>query len=364
MDASICNGQFYTFGSQTLTTGGTYTNTVTAANGCDSVVTLNLSVIPTYNVTTQASILFGNSYTLGNQVLTVCGNYSHVFQSVSGCDSTVNLILTVISPNVTIGSATTCAGDTVSIPVQILNGNAIGAISLAINYNNANLAFIGASDINPSVSSSIIVNAGIFNGQSQVRAGWFDINPISLNGLLFNLKFLASASSPLDFDLITPDICEIADENAVAIPGTSFSNGSVTATPLSTSSIDASICDGQSYSFGSQTLTTGGTYTNTLTTANGCDSVVTLNLSVFPTYSVTTQASILFGNSYTLGNQVLTVGGNYSQVFQSVSGCDSTVNLLLTVISPNVTIGNATTCAGDTVSIPVQILNGNAIGAI
>ncbi|MFM7748115.1 MAG: cohesin domain-containing protein, partial [Bacteroidota bacterium] len=282
MDASICDGQSYTFGSQTLTTGGTYTNTVTAANGCDSVVTLNLSVIPTYNVTTQASILFGNSYTLGNQVLTVGGNYSQVFQSVSGCDSTVNLILTVISPNVTIGSATTCAGDTVSIPVQILNGNAIGAISLAINYNNANLAFIGASDINPSVSSSIIVNAGIFNGQSQVRAGWFDINPISLNGLLFNLKFLASASSPLDFDLITPDICEIADENAVAIPGTSFSNGSVTATPLSTSSIDASICDGQSYSFGSQTLTTGGTYTNTVAAANGCDSVVTLNLTILP----------------------------------------------------------------------------------
>ncbi|MEQ1733289.1 MAG: LamG-like jellyroll fold domain-containing protein, partial [Bacteroidia bacterium] len=42
INASICNGNNYTFGTSTLTTSGTYTRTVPATNGCDSVITLNL----------------------------------------------------------------------------------------------------------------------------------------------------------------------------------------------------------------------------------------------------------------------------------------------------------------------------------
>jgi len=148
VNASICQGQTYTFGSQSLTSAGTYNRTVTSANGCDSVITLNLTVNPTYNSSIQASILFGNTYSLGSQNLTSSGTYTEVFQSTNGCDSIVNLTLTVIPPTVNIGSATICAGDTVTVPVEVLNGNAIGAISLAINYNNSNLTYVGATQIN------------------------------------------------------------------------------------------------------------------------------------------------------------------------------------------------------------------------
>lgn len=43
--ASICNGSSYTFGSQILNTAGTYTDTLGAASGCDSIVTLTLAVV-------------------------------------------------------------------------------------------------------------------------------------------------------------------------------------------------------------------------------------------------------------------------------------------------------------------------------
>ena len=56
---------------------------------------------------------------------------------------------------------------------------------------------------------------------------------------------------------------------------------SLTAVQL-TESITEEICEGESYVFGSQTLTTSGVYEETFTSASGCDSVVTLTLSVLP----------------------------------------------------------------------------------
>ena len=47
-------------------------------------------------------------------------------------------------------------------------------------------------------------------------------------------------------------------------------------------SVSASILQGQTYTLGTQTLNTAGTYTEVFTTAAGCDSTVTLSLSVTP----------------------------------------------------------------------------------
>ncbi len=46
--------------------------------------------------------------------------------------------------------------------------------------------------------------------------------------------------------------------------------------------INATICSGQSYQFGSQTLTQPGTYSAVFQSSTGCDSVVFLNLSMTP----------------------------------------------------------------------------------
>ena len=54
---------------------------------------------------------------------------------------------------------------------------------------------------------------------------------------------------------------------------------------LLTSSNSQSICTGQSVSVGSSTYTTSGTFTDTLTASNGCDSVVTTNLTVSVSYT-------------------------------------------------------------------------------
>ncbi|MCG9912336.1 MAG: gliding motility-associated C-terminal domain-containing protein, partial [Flavobacteriales bacterium] len=92
------------------------------------------------------------------------------------------------------------------------------------------------------------------------------------------------------------------------------------------------ICDGESFTFGGTAYTVSGSYPYTFTTVNGCDSTVTLNLTVNPVYSGGVQAeSICDGESFTFGGTAYTVSGNYPFTFTTVNGCDSTVTLALTV---------------------------------
>ncbi|MBI5218007.1 MAG: immunoglobulin domain-containing protein, partial [Bacteroidia bacterium] len=77
----------------------------------------------------------------------------------------------------------------------------------------------------------------------------------------------------------------------------SNAGGSVTTTtataivnPVYSISESATICNGQSYSFGGTNYTTAGTYPHTFTSVSGCDSIVTLTLNVNPTYNNTATA--------------------------------------------------------------------------
>lgn len=97
--ASICIGQTYTFGTQTLTDAdaGTHTEVFTRTGGlCDSTVNLTLTVVSNYNETATATICEGETYVFGNQNLTASGPYLETFKSIGNCDSIVNLTLTVI----------------------------------------------------------------------------------------------------------------------------------------------------------------------------------------------------------------------------------------------------------------------------
>jgi gliding motility-associated-like protein len=73
-----------------------------------------------------------------------------------------------------------------------------------------------------------------------------------------------------------------------------------------------------------------GTYTVSVT-AFGSTASSSTTVVVNPPVSTTATASICAGGSYTFGTQVLTTAGTYSQLFQTVQGCDSNVSLTLTV---------------------------------
>ena len=98
LDEQICTGEEFIVGDSTYSETGSYSNLLQSISGCDSTVNLNLTVNPIYNDSLEACICFGDSYDVGSFSYTTSGTYITNMISVSGCDSTLTLDLTV-SPN-------------------------------------------------------------------------------------------------------------------------------------------------------------------------------------------------------------------------------------------------------------------------
>ncbi len=102
----------------------------------------------------------------------------------------------------------------------------------------------------------------------------------------------------------------------------------------SLTNVAQSICSGDTFDFNGEPISAEGTYADTLQNQFGCDSIVTLNLQFYPAIPPTVwNASMCQGDTFHLGSAIYTASGNYSYAFQSMYGCDSVVNLNLTVDS-------------------------------
>jgi hypothetical protein len=101
---TICSNQPYSFNGLQLNTSGVYLDTLVNMLGCDSIVQLNLTVNPAYNQILSMTICTGGSLQFGNQNLTAAGNYTNTFVSSRGCDSLVNLSLTVTTSTTIVSS--------------------------------------------------------------------------------------------------------------------------------------------------------------------------------------------------------------------------------------------------------------------
>ena len=119
LSVSICAGSSYPFNGKQLTKTGTYTDTLPSFQGCDSVVTLRLTVVPNDTTVLNESVCAGFTYYFFGANESQTGIYTHLLQNVTGCDSLVVLNLTVNSePHSTIsppGPVAACKGSGVTL---------------------------------------------------------------------------------------------------------------------------------------------------------------------------------------------------------------------------------------------------------
>jgi hypothetical protein len=87
INATICSNEYYLLGDQRLTLSGVYKATLQSSLGSDSVVTLNLTVNPSYLFTTVDTIHDGGSVLFGDTLLTTSGIYRKSYKTQDGCDS-------------------------------------------------------------------------------------------------------------------------------------------------------------------------------------------------------------------------------------------------------------------------------------
>ncbi|MBQ5892131.1 MAG: leucine-rich repeat domain-containing protein [Bacteroidales bacterium] len=83
--ATICEGDTYTENNFNESEAGVYTQNLQTINGCDSVITLNLNVLPIFDTTINATICEGETYNENDFNVSEAGTYTQNFQTTNGC---------------------------------------------------------------------------------------------------------------------------------------------------------------------------------------------------------------------------------------------------------------------------------------
>lgn len=113
-----------------------------------------------------------------------------------------------------------------------------------------------------------------------------------------------------------------------------------------------SACDRYTWPQNGRTYTQSGRYADTLTTACGCDSLVTLDLTIHPSRRDTITASICRGSAYAFQGSTYRDSGIYIARYNTVNGCDSSITLLLTVHPVYSDTLTDVICAGAVYNLP------------
>jgi hypothetical protein len=87
-------------GDETYTSSGVYTDTIQNHHGCDSILTINLTI--NYTSTRDTAAIVCNSFGWNGTTYSASGIYLHTFTNAAGCDSVVTLNLTINNVNLSV----------------------------------------------------------------------------------------------------------------------------------------------------------------------------------------------------------------------------------------------------------------------
>ena len=295
IQATICSNETYDFNGRILSTSGAYTDTLQTINGCDSVVTLTLTVNPEESTTLSAAICEGATYTENGFNVSEAGTYTQNLQTINGCDSVVTLTLTVNPVESTNLTAAICEGS--AYTENGFNVSEAGSYTQTLQTVNGCDSIVTLNlSVNPVESTNLAVaicegSAYTENGFNVSEAGTYTQNLQTVNG------------------------CD------------SIVTLNLSVNPVADTTIAAAICEGEIYYENGFMASGEGMHTQILQTENGCDSVVTLNLTVYPAYQMGIGAVIHEGETYEEYGFNVNEEGTYTQILQTVNGCDSIITL-------------------------------------
>lgn len=368
ISVSICSGTSYFFNGASLISPGIYKDTLVNISGCDSILTLNLSLLPSSSATIAVDICAGGSYLFNGVNRTLSGIYLDTLNNSIGCDSFLTLNLRVA----TLGASS-------ALPISICQGS-----SYFFNGVNRNVAGFYSDTLVSSggCDSIVVLNLGIirkdtvtatigicsgssylFNGMFRSTAGVYLDTLLNVYGcdsfVTLNLSILSPSSGSFSVNICNGTsyffngINRIAagtfQDTLINIVGCdSFLTLRLSVLSTSTNTIIASICNGNSYLFNGINRMTAGTYFDTLPNYLGCDSFLTLNLSVRSSSTGTFAVSICSGSAYFFNGLLRTIAGVYLDTISNHVGCDSFLTLNLSVRSASSYAFDETICGGST----------------
>lgn len=356
---TLC-GSSYAWNGKTYTASGDYYHALMSKARLDSSVTLHLTLNPIYNI--EKSLTACGSYTWHGDTYTESGAYTKTLRSVCGCDSTVTLRLNIVNSYEQTVNATLCDG---SYEWE-------GSVYTESGTYTKTLTSVGGCDsvvtlnLDMGSSTSTHVQAmacgGSYTwaGQTYTKAGQYTRTFASALGcdstVTLHLGFVGPAEHEFSATVCGSYAWDGVDytqsgsythiyPNATANGCDSIATLHLTINEPAALTLDVVAC--KRYKLGTSTYTRSGTFTKKFKTANGCDSVITLNLTIVPA-AYDTIIDVAACGSYTWHGDTYTESGSYTKTLGMAGGCDSIVTLNLTLVNEFANTVEATACGSYT----------------
>ncbi len=304
----------YIWNGVTYDAGGDYVQTLTASNGCDSVVTLHLTI--NHHVTNEWHHTACERYTWNGITYNASGDYEQTLTAANGCDSVVTLHLTVTSTVRTEWYHTACEHYTWNGQTYHGSGDYVQTLTAANGCDSV-------------VTLHLTINRTVIHEWYHTACEQYTWNGVSYNVSGDYVQTLPAANG-----------CDSIVTLHLTINRNVANEWSHTA------------CE--HYTWNGVTYDAGGDYVQTLTASNGCDSIVTLHLTI--NRHVTNEWShATCGESFIWNGITYDTTGDYVQTLPAANGCDSVVTLHLTIVPdtvPQVLVsGQIISCVGGTATL-------------
>ena len=344
---------FYEWNGQTYTQSGTYTYNTVAANGCDSIVTLHLTISQT--LTAEETITACDFYEWNGQTYTQSGEYTYTTVAANGCDSIVTLHLTISPTLIAEETITACDSYAWNGQTYTQSGDYVYTTTAA---NGCDSIVTLHLTISPTITAEETITACDFyewNGQTYTQSGEYTYTTVAANGCdsIVTLHLTISPTLTAEETITACDFYEWNGQTytqsgeytytTVAANGCdSIVTLHLTISPTITAEETITACD--FYEWNGQTYTQSGEYTYTTVAANGCDSIVTLHLTINQSeVGATEYATICYGETYTWNGQTYSTTGEYSITLSNALGCDSVATLYLTILPETIIVEESAT---------------------
>ena len=173
---------------------------------------------------------------------------------------------------------------------------------------------------------------------------------ITINGITSVLGTSSIDTTYSNLCAGTYDVTIVDVNGCVSNPGvTSFT---ITESPEIMSTDNITACD--SLVWNGLTYSSSGVYDSLFTSIGGCDSTAILNLTIANSVFITDSITICDGASVSVGTSIYDTSGSYTDTLQTANGCDSIINTTIDVIDINITQNDTTICFGDSIILSVS----------
>ena len=297
-DCSATDCDSYEWNGQTYTQSGEYTYTTIAANGCDSIVTLHLTInYSEVGETEHVTISSGETYTWNGQTYSTEGEYSITLSNTHGCDSVATLHLTVEElEEASRTEEAICYGDSYLWDVDGEWYDEAGTY-YAYDEEGQHVLVLTVYPLTEDTEESATITKGStywWNDMEYTEAGTYTETLTDENGCEYTATLHLTVEDPEEANRTEEAICygdsylwdvdgEVYDEAGTYYAYDEDGMHVLVLTvypPTEDTEERATITKGSTYWWNDMEYTEAGTYTETLTDENGCEYTATLYLTV------------------------------------------------------------------------------------